>query len=82
MLSITDMATLTAEKTALMYQSQVTVILKPSQLLPLTILIVTVSVLFQDKPVYPSCKPNVSESGVIHGSKTFNSELHCQQIKP
>ena len=41
MLSITYMAALTAEKTALMYQSQVTVILKPSQLLPLTILIVT-----------------------------------------
>ena len=27
----TDMATLTAEKTAMMYQSQVTLILKPSQ---------------------------------------------------
>ena len=33
------MANLTAEKTAMMYQSQVTLILKPSHLLPLTILI-------------------------------------------
>ena len=23
----------------------------------------TVSILFQDKPAYPSCKPNIAESG-------------------
>ena len=81
----TDMATLTADKTAMMYQSQVTLILKPSQ--PLYFFIMkkrpyhdTVSVLFQDKPAYPSCKPNVSESSVIHGSKILNSGLHCKAI--
>ena len=37
-------------------------------------------VLFEDKPAYPSCKHNVSESSVIHGSKILNSGLHCKAI--
>ena len=37
------------------------------------------SVLVQDKPAYPSCKPNVSESGEFHASKTVRAALSANK---
>ena len=41
----------------------------------------TVSVLFQDKPIQALRKPEISESSIEHGSKVFNVELPCQELK-
>lgn len=41
----------------------------------------TVSVLFQDKPHKCNTKPNISESGVIHGANGLRHELPCQKVR-
>jgi hypothetical protein len=41
----------------------------------------TVSVLFQEKPAQTVSKPNISDSGITHGSKVFKTELPCQILK-
>ena len=41
----------------------------------------TVSVLFQDKPIQVLRKPKIPESPTEHGSKVFNVELPCQELK-
>jgi hypothetical protein len=35
----------------------------------------------QDKPVLSERKPDVSETGVIHGSNQFKEELPCQKLR-
>ena len=42
----------------------------------------TVSVLFQEKPQRTFSKPNISETGIVHGSKVFQQQLKCQDLQP
>ena len=41
----------------------------------------TVSVLFQGKPFQALRKPKIYESPMEHGSKAFNVEVNCQELK-
>ena len=41
----------------------------------------TVSVLYQDKSDGVQRKPRISETGVVHGPKSFQKTLKCQELK-
>ena len=42
----------------------------------------TVSVLFQEKPQRIFSKRNISTTDIVHGSKTFQQQLKCQDLQP
>ena len=41
----------------------------------------TVSVLYQDKSDVVRRKPRISKSGIVHGPKSFQKTLKCQEVK-